>query len=75
MRAAAWVKRKPREWTVLQVMETLIVAGGAALSLLIVAAVFYWIARESRDVRKLPVARPVEPHGGLHVSESPEPRN
>ena len=75
MRAEAWVKREPRKWTVLQVMETLIVAGGAALSLLIVAAVFYWMARESRDARKLPGARPVGPQGGLHVSEIPERRN
>ncbi len=56
-------------------MDTLIVAGGAALTLLIVVAVFYWIARESRDARKRAVAPPIEPQVGLHVSESPERRN
>ena len=55
-------------------METLIVAGGAALSLLIVVAVVYWIARESLDVRKRPDDTPIEPSTGLHVSESSELR-
>ena len=75
MRAEAWVKRDPRKWTALQVMDTLIVAGGAALSLLIVAAVFYWIARESLDARKRPNDTPIEPSAGLHVSESSERRD
>ncbi len=74
MRAEAWVKRDPGKWTALQIMDTLIVAGGAALSLLIVVAVFYWIARESLDARKRAETPSIEPQAGLHVSESPERR-
>ena len=63
--------------TTAETLGLLIVVGGALLTLLIVAALLYWIARERLDMlsrgRERASAAPASP-AGLHVERTREPR-
>ena len=63
--------------TAADILELLIVCGGALLTFVIVAALLYWIGRERMDMlsrgRQRPTRAPASPTG-LHVEPTPEPR-
>ncbi len=63
--------------TTAETLGLLIVVGGALLTLLIMAALLYWIARERLDMLSRgwvrAAAAPASP-AGLHFERTPEPR-